>query len=341
MRVHVFDQSAVSGLSTGRCLLRLVLVLLVLAATAMGASSPAVSAVLEPSSRMPRTSLADTSAIVPEWGSPPLQERKAGRNQVNRAPGGSDGQTAGRTPAPNRAAPPPAGQPSPSHWAVVIGADTYQAPTADTIGSTADARLLTNLLDRHGWRDDHVRTLTDAQATKANVRRAFAWLARKTDDDSTVVVSFSGHMDHRHTADDIVTGLWTQDNERIWRAEFARMMRNVDADQMWISLQGCHSGGLATPGVEGDNRLVTYSSRASQASYEDPRVGHSVMGNYLFREGLAQGRGNGANPQDLSVQSAFEWAAPRAHRRTGGKQTPLMSDGLEQPFTLDVAPTPD
>lgn len=339
MRVQVLRPSTAHGASIGGSLLRGLLVLSVLAGAAVWASPPAVSAVLDPSARTPRSSLVDTSTMVP--GLAPRQLRESGAGEARGAPGGSGGEHAGRASAVDRAEPPSTDEPTGSHWAVVIGSDAYRGATADTIGSAADARLLTDLLQRHGWRDDHVRTLTNARATQADIRQAFAWLARKADEDSTVVVSYSGHMDHRHTAAGVVTGLWTQDNERIWRAEFARMMGAVDADRMWISLQGCYAAGLAAPGVEGDDQLVTYSSHASQPSYEDPRTGHSVMGTYLFREGLAQGWGNGGNPQDVSVQEAFAWAAPRAQRRTGGKQTPVMSDGLGEAFTLNVAPTPN
>lgn len=330
MRTQPFQPSTVNRLSTERRLLRLLLALLLLAGTAVWAGAPASAAVLDASSRLPRSSLVDTSRLVP--GSAPPEEAVAGEGKATGVPGPSGG---------DHAAQPSAGEPASSRWAVVIGSDAYQGTTADTIGSAADARLLTNLLQRHGWRDDHVRTLGDGQATAANIRQAFAWLARNTDEDSTVVVSFSGHMDHRHTTDGIVTGLWTQDNERLWRAELARMLGDVDADRMWISLQGCYAAGLAAPGVEGDDRLVTYSSHAREASYEDPRTGHSVMATYLFREGLAQGWGNGGNPRGVSVQEAFAWAAPRAHRRTGGKQTPVMSDRLGEPFTLEAVPVPE
>lgn len=232
------------------------------------------------------------------------------------------------------------GEPETFHWAVIIGPDQYQGSTGNTIGSATDARVLTETLHSRGWRGDHVLTLTDAQATGTNIRRAFDWLAKKTDERSTVVVSFSGHMDHRGSGPGTTAALWTHDNQRIWPDEFGQAMGAVQADRMWITLQGCHAAGLAAPGVEGDRRLVTYSSRASEKSREDPQANMSVMGNYFFREGLRQGWGNDGNPEGVSVQGAFDWAAPRASKRTAGTQTPVISDGLGEPFTLEVAPVP-
>lgn len=318
---NVRAQRAASGVT--RLLLALLLGMAVAGAAVW--ASPTAAALLDASSRAPRTSLLDTSAVAsdlrPQWSN-------------TAAGGGQAGDR--RDPASERAGEHSAGDPARQHWAVVIGVDAYQGPTIDTIGSVADARLLTDLLDRKHWRDDHVRTLTNAEATEANIREAFAWLARKTDEHSTAVVSFSGHIDRRRTADGLVSGLWTHDNERIWRHEFAEDMAAIDAGRMWISLQGCYAAGLASPAVEQDGRVVTYSSRASQASYEDPEVGHSVMGNYLFREGLAQGWGNGGDPEGVSVQGAFDWAAPRAETRTGGRQSPVLADRLGEPFTLEV-----
>lgn len=232
------------------------------------------------------------------------------------------------------------GEPETFHWAVIIGPDQYQGSTGNTIGSVGDARVLTETLHARGWRGDHVLTLTDTQATGANIRRAFDWLAKKTDERSTVVVSFSGHMDHRGSGPGTTAALWAHDNQRIWPDEFGQAMGAVQADRMWITLQGCHAAGLAAPGVEGDRRLVTYSSHPGEKSREDPQVNMSVMGNYFFREGLQQGWGNDGDPDGVSVQGAFDWAAPRANTRTAGTQTPVMSDGLGEPFTLEVAPVP-
>lgn len=228
------------------------------------------------------------------------------------------------------------GQPSTFHWAVIVGVNAYQGRTGNTLGSVADAHVLRDDLFRRGWRNDQVLVLTDGAATHDWIVRALEWLSTKTDDRSTVVFSFSGHM--RHSGGN--SAIWPADNTFLWNADFGRMIGAVRADRMWVSLQGCHAEGMRAAGVEGPSRVVTYSSETAEKSHEDPEVGHSVTGNYLFREGIAQGWGNNGQPDGVSVQQAFQWAAPRAHTRTAGRQTPVIVDQLGRPFTLEITGPP-
>lgn len=228
------------------------------------------------------------------------------------------------------------GQPSTFHWAVIVGVNDYQGRTGDTLGSVADAHVLRDDLVRRGWRGDHVLVMTDGDGTHDWIVRALEWLQRKTDERSTVVFSFSGHM--RHASGN--SAIWPADNNFLWNADFGRLIGAVRADRMWLSLQGCHAEGMRAAGVEGPNRVVTYSSMTPQKSHEDPEVGHSVQGNYLFREGIRDGWGNDGLRNGVTVQGAFAWAAPRAHTRTSGLQTPVMADGLGRPFTLEITGPP-
>lgn len=221
--------------------------------------------------------------------------------------------------------------PSSFHWAVIIGVNDYMGRTTSTIGSVGDAHTLRDTLYREGWRGDQVLTLTDHAATHDRVVRAIEWLMRSTDHRSTVVFSFSGHM--RHNAG--VTALWPADNRFIWADDLGRMLGAVRADRMWAALQGCHAAGLAAPGLEGENRLVSYASRVEEKAYEVPASRHSVMGHYLLAGGLRDGQGDqhaGNKDGRVSVQEAFAWAAPRATSRTQGQshgaQRPVLADGL-------------
>jgi hypothetical protein len=223
--------------------------------------------------------------------------------------------------------------PATQSWAVLVGVNRYQGRTADTLGSVADVMVLRESLIARGWREDHILVLTDVTATHDRIVRGIEWLIRSTDERSTVVFSFSGHMRHR----DGVTALWPTDNRFIWAADLGRMLGAVPAGRLWASLQGCHAEGLRAPGLEGPNRIVTYSSRRAEKSYEDPEVGHSVQGFYLFAEGFRDGHGDLDGDGRISVQEAHAWAAPRAHTRTAQRQTPLIADGTGgTPFFLEV-----
>jgi hypothetical protein len=225
------------------------------------------------------------------------------------------------------------GDPASFHWAVLVGVNEYRGRTANTLGSVADVTVLREALLRSGWRNDHILVLTDGHATHDRIVRALEWLARTTDDRSRVVVSFSGHMQHRGGA----SALWPTDNRFIWNEQLGHLLGAIEPDEMWVSLQGCHAEGMRAPGVEGDGRIITYSSKVHEKSYEDPEAGHSVQGNYLFREALRDGHGDLDGDGRVSVQEAYNWATPRAHQRTSGRQTPVVADGLERPFHLEVA----
>lgn len=317
--------------------------LLVLAAMLVGVGQPADPPAVDDSVPQLTPQVPDSvflprpvaeSAVEQAPAAPAPQEQAPA--PASSAPTGHSAQTFATRYPEHAAAQQVAGQPSTFHWAVIIGVNAYQGRTGNTLGSVADARVVRDDLVRRGWRGDHVLMLTDGAATHAWIVRALEWLAQKTDDRSTVVFTYSGHMRHKSGN----SAIWPADNNYLWNADFGRMIGAVRADRMWISLQGCHAEGMRAAGVEGPNRVVTYSSKTAEKSYEDPQAGHSVQGNYLFREGLYQGWGAGGHPAATSVQAAFNWAAPRASTRTAGFQTPVMSDQLGRPFTLEVTGPP-
>lgn len=223
--------------------------------------------------------------------------------------------------------------PAGRRWALIVGVNAYQGESvSDTLGSVADARALADVLAERGWRDDHVLVLTDAEATGEMIRAGIEWLAERADDTSTVVASYSGHLQHQ----DGTTALWPTDHDYLWADEVGDRFAEVAADRMWLSFQGCHAQGLRTRRLHREDRVITYSSRTAEKSYEDPETGQSVQGYYLFTEGLADGRGAAATDRP-SVQQAFGWAAPRMHQRTAEQQTPQIWDGLDEPFRLAPA----
>jgi hypothetical protein len=224
------------------------------------------------------------------------------------------------------------GEPATHHWAVIIGVNDYVGPTGNTFGSVPDALVLRDILLARGWRSDHVLVLTDRMGDHDRTVRALEWLARKTDERSTVVVSSSGHIRHKGGR----TGLWPADNQFIWSEDLGRMLGAIRAERMWITFQGCHAGGLAAPGIEGPGRVVTYSSPVTQKSFEDPETQHSLQGFYVFAEGIRDGWGDADGDGRVSVQEAWAWGAPRAEIRSAGLQSPVLVDGLGRPFFLEI-----
>ena len=84
-----------------------------------------------------------------------------------------------------------------SQWAVCVGVSTHQKGTSggldDLPFAAEDARLFSESLVKSGWSPDHVKCLTDGQATKNNVEVALeSWLTKARRDDM-IVFYWAGH----------------------------------------------------------------------------------------------------------------------------------------------------
>lgn len=137
-----------------------------------------------------------------------------------------------------------------------------------------------------------------------------------------------GHGDPRSPATGEVRGIDRSEPRRLSAGR-------IRAGKLWASLHGCHAQGLRAAELQGPNRVVTYSETAKK-SFDDPEVGHSMQGYYLFVEGFRDGWGDLDRDETISVQEAHRWAAPRAHRRSAWRQSPVLSDGLGEPLPLAV-----
>lgn len=241
--------------------------------------------------------------------------------------------------------------PSTAFWAVLIGINEHEAPTRTNVGSRQDAEELYERLRSLGWRHRNIVMLRDETATREMIEQAIAWLARKTNRRSVAVFHYSGHVKQwfdRDVDDDGEVpdeGLWPSDNDRIPDGEFVDRMAAVDAGRMWIDIGGCEAAGFADPGLRRPGRLLTFSSREPEKSYEDPALRNSVWGYHLVDRGLAAGAADRDGNRDVTVQEAFDFAAPRAARHTrGGEYGPqhpvIMDDTPRGGFSLAIPPPP-
>src|SRR5437764_4434691 len=70
----------------------------------------------------------------------------------------------------------------PNRWAVLVGVDHFEGRTHSNVGAVGDAHLFAKVLTERGWDPKHIVLLTDGDATQANIRAAFAWLAQHATD---------------------------------------------------------------------------------------------------------------------------------------------------------------
>ncbi|MBW3620725.1 MAG: caspase family protein, partial [Actinobacteria bacterium] len=241
-------------------------------------------------------------------------------------------------------------KPATTRWAVLIGVNEHSGRTRDNVGSRQDAEELAEHLRSLGWAPDHVLLLTDGNATRENIVESFRWLQRKADEESVVVVHYSGHVKQWHgydyDGDREVTdeALWPSDNRFVTDREVGDLLGKVRAGRLWFNVGGCEAAGFDDWGITGPDRIATYSSAEHQKSYEDPRRGNSIWGWYLVDQGLRAGLADADGDGNVTVEEAFRYATPRADQRTRGqshgRQTPEVNDRLRGEFDLRIPRPP-
>lgn len=243
-------------------------------------------------------------------------------------------------------------QPRTTRWAVLVGVNDHQGTVRNNVGSRQDAESLYSHLMALGWDADHVLLLTDRLATQETIVEALRWLERKTTGDSVALFWYSGHA-KRWSGTDVDgdghanrIGLWPSDNRFVTDREFIRLLAGIRASRVWVNIMACHAEQFLQEGLARDGRLVTFSSRSPEKSYEDPSVDHSVWGWNLVVRGLRQGLADSSGDGDVTVQEALNYAIPRAAHRTSrqtphGAQNGLMVDRAGGPFSLAIPPPPE
>lgn len=233
------------------------------------------------------------------------------------------------TPSPSpspKPTPPPTAAPQ-DRWALIVGITNYRGNVKDTVGGANDARLVRDVLLKSGWRDDRIRILTDDQATGQAVADGISWLQKNSSSGKTFsLFHYSGHVKQR----DGHEYLWPVDNAYIVDTEVARVLKAI-AGTAWTDISGCEAGGF-NEGLSSSRHLFTASSHVTEKSYEDRNTGYSVWSGMLFAEGLRDKKADKDGDGGVSVNEAYDYAAPRAKTYTQnqephGPQTPQRAGG--------------
>lgn len=237
-------------------------------------------------------------------------------------------------------------QPSKKKYAVIVGIvyDNYELGNINYADQDAGSmyRLLT---EEFGFPRNNVILLQNSQANRRNILDALGWLTDNPDidEDADVVVFYSGHG--LRTAPDAGLNMpginsavalvpfdfmnfdYKKGQGLIWDSELVGLLGGIQAGRMWISIDSCASGGFDKPGITGDNRIVTMSSRIDELSSEIPESQRGVMMQYMIELGVAQG---------MTIEQAFDLSAPWASMRYG--QNPQIADNY--PGNMDLGNSP-
>lgn len=191
-------------------------------------------------------------------------------------------------------------------YAVMVGISDY-AGTASNLAYTADdARKMAETLRRQGVLAPESVVLTDAQATPAAVRAAFARVAQAAGPNDMFLFFYSGHgtqvparaqgePDSRDEAMALIGGLILDD-------EMAQMWGQVRAGVSMLALDACFSGGFARDVVSRPGVMGLFSSEEDLTSAV---AGKFQAGGYLSHF-LRTGLGGEADQNGNRVVTAGE-----------------------------------
>jgi formylglycine-generating enzyme required for sulfatase activity len=248
--------------------------------------------------------------------------------------------------------------------AVLIGVGKYAPPNKPLPGAPKSVEMLKDVLIAHGgFTREHITTLTDEQATLANVQQAILLLTHAQPGD-TVLVSFNGHGGEGEDG----SFLCLTDGHYS-TTELRAMLGKSKASQKILLLDSCHagdgtlalggdnaSGEELAKGFQTTNGLITLAAcRKSQISLGTAMGGLFTIEFVRGLAGEADYDKNGIVDSDeiyryllLEITAAVSMMAPKVKqmpvRVIGGDVVGVFAlsrpDGKTPPFAFDIPPRP-
>ncbi len=234
-------------------------------------------------------------------------------------------------------------------WALVVGVGKFQNKANNLPYTKKDADDFAAVLKDPQigrFSEDHVRVLTNGDATLANVKAGLNWIAREAGPADMVVVYVASHGTARqrdsvghlnyilaHDTDD-------SDEDKLYGSalpmvDISEVVRSrIQALRTVIFLDTCHSGGgggllrAAAPSEAmmesmkaGTGRVIIAAAREKELSFESEKFQNGIFTHYLV-EGLKEQGGN------LSVAKIFDYLeqeVPKdAKAEANAEQRPVM-----------------
>ncbi len=246
-------------------------------------------------------------------------------------------------------------------WAVVIGVGQYgSADIPDLEFAGADARAVYEFLTSSAagpFEEDHVRFLTDEEATGEAMRDALFVFLQQADWDDLVFIYYAGHGAPDPNRPDNLYLLPTDSDLDalastafpMWDVKTA-LRRQIASERVIVVADACHSAGTAdgdvVGGAEGNaiaggfaqlfspsRRLMMTAADTNEFSLEDARWGgHGVFTHFLL-DGL---RGNGDANADgvVTFSEIFDYVSKNVISATEGRQNPQRSGFGDIPLAV-------
>lgn len=226
----------------------------------------------------------------------------------------------------------------PNGYALVVGVG------ADLPGSIDDAEGLASILtdpDRCAYPDEQVLLLTGREATRKNIERGLVWLRSITDEESTVIIYFSGHgvvseADHSHYLLPNDYELTRYKETGISGADFARRLKAIPARKLLVILDSSHAAAFLESEVqmakaplpaEVLSLLDAETGRVIIVSSREDEYSHAGRPYSVFTQALLEAfSGQGASHLDgfVRVSDLALHAREVVPQRTKGRQHPTV-----------------
>jgi len=217
------------------------------------------------------------------------------------------------------------------YWAVLIGVgmgSENQHP--DNCVERNIKYMHKTLIASDFWKTDHIKVITEKNATALNIIKALRWLDRMDDGNDVSLVYYSGHGDYLHLenerlgfeipidlppfdekdrCDEIITTYGYDKKLFAFITDdlFNFLLNRLDSQGVAVIYDSCYSGGMSDSDHNEDNNRVTLMS-----SRENERGGASwwrLFGSFVS-EGL-QGYADSNEDGMVTAEEAFAYASPK------------------------------
>lgn len=245
-------------------------------------------------------------------------------------------------------------------WAVIIGISKFANPSYNLQFAAKDASDFRDYLVNSGnFKADHILTLLDQQATRANIMRAFGskWLPNLVEPGDIAVVYISTHgtpAAQDSGGRNYIVAYDTDANDLyasgVDMDELARRIKEIKTDRAVIILDTCYSG-ASIPGSRGLARvdsfdakkldcgrghLVISASSPNERSWESTSVSNGVFTKYLI-DSLKMNNNASVKQVFEACAKKVEWEVKLTRAST---QTPqLGGDWQGSPLILSAPAT--
>ena len=234
---------------------------------------------------------------------------------------------------------------NPDDFALVIGIEKYSALVSADFAER-DAEAVRENLIALGYPARNILYLTGERAGRASIEKYVeSWLPRNVNENSRVLVYFSGHGAPDVASGDAYLVPWDGDAKFLENTGYSvkrlyKKLNTLKAKQVIVAMDSCFSGAggrsviakgtrplvnKVDTGVDTMGKLVVFSaSSADEVTGTEESQGHGIF-TYYFLKGLAGAAKNGDG--EVTVKGLYDYLEPKvqdAARRQNRDQTPQL-----------------